>query len=167
MATNGRMAAGWGSAAVNLVLLLAISASAVGYGRPSGYRIAASMHGGPWHVPVDLWQPFISNPEHGEAGPRCPAPPPPGARFQVADAPLPEGFSSWQRGRGAAFACVRLDAEGNVEAVRLLGRPVDRPAELVRTIRSWWHFRPLGSGQAETGWQRVRLTRSGWAHEQL
>jgi hypothetical protein len=166
MTTNGRAAAGWGSAGANFILLAAISASAVGFGRPGGYRVDARVGGHGWYDPIDLWRPFISNPGAGEPGPRCPGRPPGGEPFHLLDAPLPPGFATWQRGRTASFACVRLDEWGHVEAVRLVGEPLDEAAALVRTIRASWRFWPA-AGRGRAGWQRVRLTRTGWAHEQF
>lgn len=151
---------------MNFILLAAISASAVGYGRSSPYRPDTRSGGHGWYEPIDLWQPFISNPGPGEPGPRCPGRSPPDRTFHLLDAPLPPGFTTWQRGQAASFACVRLNVWGRVEAVRLAGEPVDESAELVSTIRASWWFWPI-EGHGKAGWQRVRLTRTGWAHEQF
>ena len=153
-----RSLAGAASLGVNTVLMLFMAASLANlpwWGR-SGPMPEPRWEGpSGWDPPLDLWQPYVDNPERDVDGPDCL-----GARhgqFRLLEAPLPPGLSTRPDGPGPHFACVRLDPVGAVQGVRVHG---GSDPQLSRMIRSDWRFSASSSGTlGATEWHRVRLTR--------
>jgi hypothetical protein len=134
------------------------------YCRGGGRPVAAGPGGGEWPVlPLTLaWEPYVDNPGRGEGGPRCPAPRARGGDPYPPDlleAPLPPGYVPVSPSAPELFACVRIGAEGEVAAIRLLGssgrRKVDK--SIVLLARGAWRFASPGEGD-KGRWQRVRLS---------
>ncbi len=118
-------------------------------------------HPGPFELFIG-WQPHIDNPGVGverSRERRCPGGQAAGSRFRLDYAPLPAGFDAHGYPDGDILACVRLRADGSVEAVRIVagtGRArID--ARLLRTIYREWRFRPVEGVAGDRPWQRVRL----------
>ncbi|HEX8573733.1 MAG TPA: hypothetical protein VF759_13390 [Allosphingosinicella sp.] len=119
-------------------------------------------HPGPVTVFVG-WEPYIDNPGVGvqpSRERRCPGGQAAGSSYRLDYAPLPAGFDPHGYPGGDIIACVKLGADGSVEAVRIFagtGRPrID--SLLLRSIHRQWRFRPVEGAGAGQAWQRVRLS---------
>jgi hypothetical protein len=115
--------------------------------------------------PIELfiaWQPYIDNAGIGTLPPtelRCPGRQSAGSPFRLDYAPLPAGFDAHVHSGADILACVKLGADGAVEAVRIVagtGR-ARLDSQLLRSIHRRWRFRPLDGVEAGPPWQRVRL----------
>lgn len=134
---------------------------------PSWSRCGIEMlcdYGGGWFGPVELrWQPYIDNAAGGDGtssdGATC-ANPALGHGPVAVAAPLPPGFDPSAYRDVDLMACVKLDPDGGISAVRLLSGSGDAALDraLVRRISREWRF---SSDGGERGWHRVRLSRSG------
>ena len=154
--SSGQFLAWMGSALSNATLFGAISA---GWPSPPLWMQSYPPYEGP--VVVQLgFKPYITaGGGHGwtwRNGPQCPQPRAIGWSYMLQDAPLP-----WQINPGASayerqYACVRLDPNGRVLGVGLIG--VDgRSAStaLIDTVRREWRFLPLY--EQGGGWVSIRL----------
>lgn len=120
-------------------------------------------HGDPFVTELHVgWEPYIDNPGVGDQASRerrCPEGQSAGSRFRLDHAPLPAGFDAHGYPAGDILACVKLRADGSVEAVRIVagtGRArID--SRLLRTIGGQWRFRPVDGFDGPRRWQRVRL----------
>lgn len=126
---------------------------------------SACMYGGD-PGPVELfvgWEPYIDNAGVGvqrSSKRRCPGSQSSGSRFRIDYAPLPAGFDAHGYPEGDVLACVKLGADGSVEAVRIVagtGR-ARLDSRLLRTIHRQWRFRPIDGAEDGRRWQRVRLS---------
>lgn len=115
--------------------------------------------------PFGGWEPYIDNEGVGAwepSEPRCPGPQSAGSRFRLDRAPLPAGFNAHAWPGVDILACVKLAADGSVEAVRIVagtGRaPLD--ARLLRSIHRRWRFSAIEGAVGDRAWQRVRLNSS-------
>jgi hypothetical protein len=108
------------------------------------------------------WEPFIDNEGVGTQAsnePRCLGPQTAGSRFRLDHAPLPPGFDPHAYPNSDMLACVKLGADGSVEAVRIVagtGR-TRLDARLLGAIYRKWRFRPVDGAGDGKAWQRVRL----------
>lgn len=145
-----------GSLTANL-MLLAIMENIPPLPPPIGGRVA---HDPAPAVFAAEWRPFIHNPgEHPNTMPHaCPHPRARGYPFRLDHAPLPAAFDPQAQGEEPLHACVLVQPNGAISAVKLLGSTgsarVD--TELRRTVASRWRFTPA-TERAAKSWQRVRL----------
>lgn len=129
---------------------------------------SACLYGQPDLVELFIgWEPYIDNAGVGTEPSnerRCPGAQGAGSHFRIDYAPLPAGFDAHGYPAGDILACVRLSADGSVEAVRIVAGTgkarVD--SRLLRTIHRQWRFRPVDGAEDGRSWHRVRLN-SGYA----
>lgn len=111
------------------------------------------------------WEPFIDNVAVGaeeSSERRCPGRQADGSQFRLDHSPLPPGFNAHAYPDTDILACVKLAADGSVEAVRIVAGTGRRrlDSRLLRTIHRQWRFRPVEGVEDGQPWQRVRLNSS-------
>jgi hypothetical protein len=110
------------------------------------------------------FRPYIVDGGHGSPprpGPQCPHPELSGWPFELDHSPLPWSFdpTTWSGER--SYACVRLDGEGRVLGVTLIGvREPQTARALIETVRRDWRFFPVYA--QDGGWIRIRLNAAPW-----
>src|SRR4028118_179016 len=93
-----------GSLAANATLLVPLaprlaSPPAPAHAVPRTWLVVSTLS---LRTPFSPFQPFIDNPAlPSDPGPRCGPPGPQGTTFYVKEAPLPDGFDSYSKGRPA------------------------------------------------------------------
>jgi hypothetical protein len=106
------------------------------------------------------WQPFLHNPGANlDPMPHaCPYPRAEGYAFRLDHAPLPTGFDPHRQDEAPLHACVLVQPDGRITAVKLLGSTGSGRLDgtLRRTVLARWEFAPVARSPA-TSWQRVRL----------
>jgi hypothetical protein len=108
---------------------------------------------------IETWRPFIDDPGAGAYRKKtCPQPRSKSAAQRLALAPLPPGYDPHAPREEPLHACILVQADGTIVAVRLLGSTGRRglDARLRATIVSSWTVTGA-SGAGSVAWHRVRL----------
>jgi hypothetical protein len=151
-----RLIAWFGSALSNVTLFGAVAA---GWPSPPEWLPVHTSDWGPVVVQLGFTPYITAGSGYGWSarnGPQCPIPHATGWSYLLQDAPLPWQFDPASSADERLYACVRLDAQGEVLGVGLIevdGRPA--ATALIETIRREWRFLPLY--EQEGGWVSVRL----------